>query len=75
MLIAENHLQFILEVAIMVHVGVLILFNIVAIPLSLVLFLALALTVYSIKHKYYNYSTFYAFKLLSLMKLKENICR
>jgi len=45
MLIAENHLQFILEVAIMVHVGVLILFNIVAIPLSLVLFLALALTV------------------------------
>jgi hypothetical protein len=45
MLIAENHLQFILEVAIMVHVGVLLIFNVIAIPLSLVLFLALVLTV------------------------------
>lgn len=35
--------------------------------------LALALTVYSIKHKYYNYSTFYGFRLLHLMKLKENL--
>ena len=45
MLIAENHLQFILEVALIIHVGVLLIFNIIAIPLSLVLFLALVLTV------------------------------
>jgi hypothetical protein len=45
MLIAENHLQFILEVALIIHVGVLLLFNVIAIPLSLVLFLALVLTV------------------------------
>jgi len=35
--------------------------------------LALAMTVYSIKHKYYNYSTFYGFKLLNLMNIKENL--
>jgi len=35
--------------------------------------IALALTVYSIKHKYYNYSTFYGFKLLNLYNLKENL--
>jgi len=35
--------------------------------------LALALTIYSIKHKYYNYSTYYAFKLLKLLELKENL--
>lgn len=45
MLIAETHLQFILEVALIIHVGVLLLFNVIAIPLSLVLFLALVLTV------------------------------
>jgi hypothetical protein len=45
MLIAENHLQFILEIAIIIHVGVLLIFNIIAIPLSLVLFLALVLTI------------------------------
>jgi len=35
--------------------------------------LAFALTVYSIKHKYYNYSTFYSFKLLNILKIKENL--
>ena len=35
--------------------------------------LALALTAYSIKHKFYNYSTFYSFKLLKILKLKENL--
>jgi len=35
--------------------------------------LALAMTTYSIKHKYYNYSTFYGFKLLNLLGLKENL--
>ncbi len=35
--------------------------------------LALALTVYSLKHKYYNYATFYGFKLLNSLKLKENL--
>jgi len=34
---------------------------------------ALALTVYSIKHRYYNFSTFYGFKLLHALKLKENL--
>lgn len=44
MLIAQNHLQFILEVAIMIHVGVLLFFNVITIPLSMVLFLSLLLT-------------------------------
>jgi len=35
--------------------------------------LALAMTVYSIKHKHYNYSTHYAFRLLNLLELKENL--
>jgi soluble lytic murein transglycosylase len=35
--------------------------------------LALALIFYSIKHKYYNYSSFYSFRLLNLMKIKENL--
>lgn len=35
--------------------------------------LALALTVYSQKYKYYNYSTFYGFRLLKLYNLRENL--
>jgi len=35
--------------------------------------LALALTVYSQKHKYFNYSTFYGFRLLKLYDLRENL--
>ncbi len=34
---------------------------------------ALALTLYSIRHHYYNYASFYGFKLLGHMKLKENL--
>lgn len=45
MLIAENHLQLILEFAVIIHLGVLLLFNIISIPLSMVLFIALVLTV------------------------------
>lgn len=44
MLMPQNHLQFILEVAITMHVGILLLFNVIAIPLSMVLFLSLILT-------------------------------
>ncbi|MGF7117725.1 hypothetical protein [Methanobacterium oryzae] len=44
MLIAENHLQLILEFAIIIHLGIMLLFNIVSIPLSMVLFIALILT-------------------------------
>ena len=42
---AQNHLQFIIEVALIIHVGILLLFNIVAIPLSMVLFIGLVITV------------------------------
>jgi len=45
MLIAGNHLQLILEFAIIIHIGVIIIFNIISIPLSMVLFIALILTV------------------------------
>ncbi|MBI5680240.1 MAG: hypothetical protein HZC47_05030 [Methanobacterium sp.] len=45
MLIAENHLQLILEFALIIHLGVILLFNVVSIPLSMVLFIALILTV------------------------------
>lgn len=45
MLMAENHLQLILEVALIIHLGVMLLFNVVSIPLSMVLFIALVLTV------------------------------
>ncbi|MDP3065805.1 MAG: hypothetical protein Q8N08_03620 [Methanobacteriaceae archaeon] len=45
MLIAQNHLQFIIEVAVMIYLGIVLLFNVVAIPLSMVLFLSLILTV------------------------------
>jgi hypothetical protein len=45
MLIPQNHLQFIIEVALIIHMGVILLFNIIAIPLSMVLFLALILTI------------------------------
>lgn len=45
MLIAQNHLQLILEVAVLIQIGVLLLFNIITIPLSMVLFLSLILTV------------------------------
>lgn len=45
MLIAENHLQFIIEIAILIHAAVLLMFNIIIIPLSLVLFLSMVLTI------------------------------
>jgi hypothetical protein len=45
MLIPQSHLQFIIEVAVLIHVGIILLFNIITIPLSLVLFLSLFLTV------------------------------
>lgn len=44
MFIAQNNLQLIIEVAVIIHVGILLLFNIVALPLSMVLFLGLILT-------------------------------
>ena len=44
-LIAENHLQFIVEVALIMQVGVMLLLNIIPISLSLVLFIALILSV------------------------------
>ncbi len=45
MLIPENHLQFIIEVAVLIHVGIILLFNVITIPLSMVLFLSLFLTI------------------------------
>lgn len=45
MVLAENHLQLIIEFAIMIHVGILLLFNVISIPLSMVLFIGLVLTV------------------------------
>jgi hypothetical protein len=45
MLIAENHLQFIIEIAILIHAGVLLMFNIIILPLSMVLFLSMVLTI------------------------------
>ena len=45
MLIAQNNLQFILKVAVIIHVGVLLLFNVVAVPLSLVMFLGTLITI------------------------------
>lgn len=45
MLIAQNHLQFIIEVGLMIHLGIILLFNVVAIPLSMVLFLSMVLTI------------------------------
>ncbi|MEN6329072.1 MAG: hypothetical protein ABFC91_02140 [Methanobacteriaceae archaeon] len=45
MLIAQNHLQFIIEVGLMIHLGIILLFNVVAIPLSMVLFLSMILTI------------------------------
>ena len=44
-LIAQNHLQFIIEVALVMQIGVMLLLNIVPISLSLVLFAALILSV------------------------------
>ncbi len=44
-LIAENHLQFIIEVGLIIQIGVMLLLNIVPISLSLVLFVALILSV------------------------------
>lgn len=41
----QNHLQFIIEVAILIYAGVILFFNIITIPLSMVLFLFLILTV------------------------------
>jgi hypothetical protein len=45
MLIPENHLQFIIEIAVLIHVGIILLFNAIAIPLTLVLILSLFLTI------------------------------
>ena len=44
-LIAQNHLQFIIEVALIIQIGIILLLNIVPISLSLVLFVALILAV------------------------------
>jgi hypothetical protein len=44
-LIAQNHLQFIIEVGLVMQVGIMLLLNIVPISLSLVLFIALILSV------------------------------
>ena len=44
MFIAQNNLQLIIEVALIIHVGILLVFNVVALPLSMVLFLGLVLT-------------------------------
>ncbi len=45
MILAENHLQLILEFAVIIHLGVMLFFNVLSIPLSMVLFVALVLTV------------------------------
>ncbi len=45
MILAENHLQLILEFAVIIHLGIMLFFNIISIPLSMVLFIALVLTV------------------------------
>lgn len=45
MVLAENHLQLILEFVVLIHLGIILLFNIISIPLSMVLFIALILTV------------------------------
>jgi hypothetical protein len=44
MFIAQNNLQLIIEVALIIHVGFLLTFNVIALPLSMVLFLGLILT-------------------------------
>jgi len=44
MFLPQNHLQFILEFAIFMQLGVIMFFNIITIPLSMVLFLSLLLT-------------------------------
>ncbi|NYB51050.1 MAG: hypothetical protein HVN35_00550 [Methanobacteriaceae archaeon] len=44
MLIAQNHLQFIIEVAVIIQLGVILLINIIPFTLSMVLFLSLILT-------------------------------
>ena len=46
MLIAQNHLQFILEIAVMMQMGVILLLNIIPFTLSMVLFLSLILTMF-----------------------------
>ncbi|GAB4314795.1 MAG: hypothetical protein Kow0019_14730 [Methanobacteriaceae archaeon] len=45
MFMAENHFQFILEVALIIHIGILLLFNVIAVPLSMVLFVGLIITI------------------------------
>ena len=35
--------------------------------------LALAMMLYSVKHKHYGYATYYGFKLLNILKIKENL--
>lgn len=42
----QTHLQFILEVAVLIYVGVILFFNVINIPLSMVLFFSLILTVF-----------------------------
>ncbi|OPX60681.1 MAG: hypothetical protein A4E25_00308 [Methanobacterium sp. PtaB.Bin024] len=46
MLIAQNHLQFIIEVAAIIQMGVILLLNIIPFTLSMVLFLSLILTMF-----------------------------
>ncbi len=45
MLIAQNHLQFIIEIAVIIQLGVILLINIIPFTLSMVLFLSLILTI------------------------------
>jgi hypothetical protein len=45
MLIAQNHLQFIIEIAVIIQLGVVLLINIIPFTLSMVLFLSLILTI------------------------------
>jgi hypothetical protein len=46
MIIAQNHLQFIIEAALLIQMGILLLLNIIPFTLSMVLFLSLILTMF-----------------------------
>ena len=45
MLITDNHLEFIIGIALLIYVGVLLIFNLIVIPLSLVLFISMFLKI------------------------------
>jgi len=46
MFLAQNHLQLIIEFALVIHVGVILFFNVISVSLSMVLFLGIILTVF-----------------------------